>query len=114
MNKKLNLQQVRKILIEDWCKRSGADFKEQLKDRDMLVHKNHSMNVYGSLGYLFFALKGSPPKGYGVFSLGVASNGLEVTGSLNINGQKTIKDLTIIDLDLIEDDDIIKGDSSND
>ena len=104
MKKEMSIFDVRRLLIENYCKNFGSDLSGELEHRTMLVHKNKSMTTFGTLGYLFFALKGSPPKGYAVFKLGSPYNSQTgiARGSLNINGKKEISGITITGLDEIE------------
>ena len=106
---------IRKLMIELWCKAHGMDPKGALKDRRMHFHKIHCMTYYGSLGYLFFALEGSPPKLYAVFKFGTPYNKKNGVAKvdLDINGEKNIEGITITDLESVPNRAIVNNDMAS-
>lgn len=96
-NLNLDLEGIRQLLIYIRGKYREISVKGEIDNREMYIHKCNCMTGYGTLGYLFFGLIGSPPKLYAVFRLGKPYNPEtdEVTGSLDINGEKKIERITL-------------------
>lgn len=49
----------------EWIKQQILQTYSNLMDRELIISEN--MSNYGTLGYLFFGLNGSPPKGCAVY-----------------------------------------------
>ncbi len=102
----ISVGDIQRLLLDAYLKSYGGDIP-----RDLHIHKSHCDHM--RIGAVFFALDGSPPKGYGLF--------IPIWGDENSEGYLNIYDPTgrrtrqmrvvITDLDKFSDTDVLLGTS---
>jgi hypothetical protein len=100
--KHFSLNDIRRLMAKNY---DGIPNGESIH-RDMLVHKSRCN--YGGIGCIFFALNGSPPKGYAIYS---PQHGFLLIVDIDGKTRKITYDygITVDGLDDLKDFDIIKG-----